>query len=89
MKQVTVCRPGSGVGAFDGCSQQWNKQGTFDFGQRYGGVSSAGGCEGLPAELRGGCEFRFGFFEGADNPNVDFVEVSCPAELTSRSGCSK
>jgi hypothetical protein len=79
--------PGSGVGVFDGCSKQWS--GDYDFGKRYGGVSNAGGCEGLPAEIRGGCEFRFGFFEGADNPDVDYVEVKCPAELTSRSGCTR
>ena len=35
-----------------------------------------------------GCNFRFEWFENANNPFVDYVEVECPAVLTEKSGCT-
>lgn len=32
---------------------------------------------------------RFGWFQNADNPSVSFKEVTCPAELTKKTGCSR
>jgi hypothetical protein len=78
--------PGGGVGLFNGCSAQWRAPGD-GWGKRYGGVSSLAECDQLPAEIRDGCKFRFGWFKNADNPTMNFVPVTCPSEITSRSGC--
>ncbi|CAG9766605.1 unnamed protein product [Ceutorhynchus assimilis] len=80
--------PGGGVGIFTrGCSTQWNAP-QSGWGQQYGGVSSDAECSQLPEELQAGCHFRFGWYQNADNPNVNFEQVTCPKELTSRSGCA-
>jgi len=78
--------PGGGLGIFDGCSSQFGVDAN-SWGQRYGGLSSAAECSKLPASLQKGCEWRFGWFENADNPSMEFEEVECPAELTQKTGC--
>lgn len=78
--------PGGGVGAFNGCSNQW-QTGNDGWGQRYGGISSRSECASLPAALRDGCYWRFDWFNNSDNPSVVFEHVQCPVELTSKSGC--
>jgi hypothetical protein len=54
--------PGGGVGIFDGCSAQY---GQWNGGQRYGGISAAGQCASLPADVRAGCQWRFNDFKNA------------------------
>ncbi|KAF9261977.1 glycoside hydrolase [Marasmius fiardii PR-910] len=77
--------PGGGVGAFpQGCPAQF---GSWNGGAQYGGVSSRDQCSQLPAAVQDGCRFRFDWFQGADNPNVSFQTVTCPAQLTNISGC--
>ncbi|OWA52637.1 Endoglucanase-5 [Hypsibius exemplaris] len=78
--------PGSGVGMFDGCTSQWGLPLSV-WGQQYGGVASRQDCFGLPQAIQAGCLFRFDWFMGADNPNVQFVKVKCPAELEARTQC--
>ncbi|KAI8075435.1 endo-beta-D-1,4-glucanase [Gilbertella persicaria] len=80
--------PGGGVGIFNGCQSQWGAP-SDGWGQRYGGVSSASECSQLPSALQAGCKFRFNWFKNADNPTMKFKEVTCPAELVSRSGCKR
>ncbi|KAJ3339894.1 hypothetical protein HDU93_007668 [Gonapodya sp. JEL0774] len=80
--------PGGGLGIFDGCSKQFGVDANT-WGARYGGVSSAAGCGVLPQSLQAGCNFRFGWFQGADNPSATFKQVTCPAELKAKSGCSR
>ena len=80
--------PGGGVGAFDGCTPQWRLP-TSAWGERYGGVRSRQACDALPAPLRSGCYFRFHWFKGANNPNVNFSPVACPAALLAKSKCSR
>lgn len=80
--------PGGGVGIFNGCSAQWGAPGE-GWGARYGGVSSEQQCDQLPWQIRDGCKWRFQWFKNADNPTFDLVEVQCPQELISRSGCSR
>ena len=54
---------------------------------QYGGISSDT-CSTFPTALQPGCDFRFGdFFENADNPTVDYVQVTCPKALTDKTGC--
>lgn len=43
----------------------------------------------MPSSLVAGCQFRFDWFEGADNPGVTFEQVQCPAEITAKSGCTR
>ncbi|KAF7263922.1 hypothetical protein GWI33_000903 [Rhynchophorus ferrugineus] len=80
--------PGSGVGIFTrGCYSQWNAPWS-GWGQQYGGVSSDSECYQLPSQLQSGCHFRFNWFQNADNPQVNFQQVTCPSALTSITGCS-
>ncbi|CAH1111717.1 unnamed protein product [Psylliodes chrysocephalus] len=79
--------PGGGVGIFNiGCMTQWNAP-EDGWGKRYGGVSTIEECQLLPEVLQPGCRFRFEFMEGADNPDITFQEVQCPAEVVAISGC--
>jgi len=68
-----------------GCSTQWNTSST-GWGAQYGGVSSESDCSSLPDELQSGCEFRFEWYEDADNPAVTFEQIECPDAITSVSG---
>lgn len=75
--------PGGGTGIFDGCTAEFGGS----WGAQYGGVSNRSQCAALPAKLQAGCEWRFDWFRGADNPAHTFTQVSCPAELTGVTGC--
>ena len=79
--------PGGGFGLFDGCTKQF--PGSYSWGQRYGGVTQRSDCFKIPAVLQSGCLWRFDWFENADNPNMRFQEVSCPAALTQNTQCSR
>jgi len=80
--------PGGGLGIFDGCSSQFGVD-ADSWGERYGGLSDVSECAKLPASLQAGCEWRFGWFENADNPEMEFEEVECPAEIVKKTGCSR
>ncbi|KAG9019021.1 hypothetical protein FRB90_007193 [Tulasnella sp. 427] len=84
--QFDLMIPGGGVGAFpQGCQNQYGD--ISGWGQQYGGVSSRAQCSNLPAALQAGCQFRFDWFLGADNPNVSWEKVTCPKTLAAASGC--
>ncbi|KAL9655526.1 hypothetical protein ABK040_002193 [Willaertia magna] len=83
-RHFDILMPGGGVGIFDGCSPQF---GSWNGGNRYGGVWSVSQCAGLPAALQQGCYWRFNDFKNADNPNAYFKRVTCPSVLTDRTGC--
>jgi uncharacterized protein YceK len=80
--------PGGGVGIFNGCQSQWGAP-SDGWGARYGGVTSKSQCSQLPASLQPGCVWRFDWFLNADNPEVSFRRVKCPAELIAKSGCKR
>lgn len=83
-----IAMPGGGVGLYDvGCKSQWGAlQGGW--GKQYGGVDSKAQCDSLlPAQLHSGCDWRWDFLNGGDNPDVSFNEIVCPKELTDISGC--
>ncbi|KAK7432928.1 hypothetical protein QQZ08_000399 [Neonectria magnoliae] len=82
--QFDLMIPGGGVGLFDGCSKKF---GSPLPGAQYGGVSSRGECNRMPAKLQAGCFWRFDWFQNADNPTFNFKQVKCPAALTATSGC--
>jgi hypothetical protein len=93
--QFDLLIPGGGVGLLDACDTQW---GGADLGAQYGGFLT--GCNGDHAcvrnkcstifgdkpDLLAGCEWFLGWYGGADNPNLTYERVACPAALTQRSG---
>jgi len=83
--QFDIAMPGGGFGIFDGCTTEWDATSSV-WGAQYGG-SSTDTCSQFPEKLQAGCEFRWDWFEGADNPNVDWEMVACPEALTNLSGC--
>lgn len=68
--------PGGGVGIFNGCTAEWGAP-SGGWGAQYGGIST-NTCSTFPAALQAGCNWRFDWFMGADNPTVDFTQVACP-----------
>ncbi len=85
--QFDLAIPGGGQGIYSGCNSQWSSYSSSIWGEQYGGVSSADSCSALPSALQSGCNWRFDWFDGADNPSVDFVQIECPAALTDITGC--
>ncbi|KAG8930067.1 hypothetical protein FRC02_004671 [Tulasnella sp. 418] len=84
--QFDIMIPGGGVGAFpSGCTNQYGS--ISGWGATYGGVSSRSQCDSLPSALRVGCQWRFDWFMGADNPNVTWRKVACPSAITGITGC--
>lgn len=84
--QFDLAIPGGGVGDFNACTNEWGAP-AGGWGQQYGGVSSEAQCAQLPKALQAGCNFRFDWMEGADNPNMIYAPVTCPAEITAKTGC--
>ncbi|KAI5248054.1 hypothetical protein E4T42_05758 [Aureobasidium subglaciale] len=85
--QFDLAIPGGGVGIFNACTAEFNAP-SSGWGAQYGGISS-NTCSAFPKALQAGCGFRWDWFEGADNPEVEFERVACPAEITAKSGCSR
>ncbi|KAK3899452.1 glycoside hydrolase [Staphylotrichum tortipilum] len=83
-----IAMPGGGVGIFNACTQQYGAP-SNGWGDRYGGIHSKSECDGFPAALKAGCNWRFDWFKGADNPTVNFKAVTCPSEITAKSGCAR
>ena len=96
-EQFDLLIPGGGVGQFDACSKQW---GNSDLGAVYGGFLT--GCKnnvsctqakcnqvfaGKP-ELLAGCNWFLTWFGAGDNPQITFKQVSCPKQLSDKSGMS-
>ncbi|TGO56172.1 hypothetical protein BCON_0081g00150 [Botryotinia convoluta] len=86
--QFDLAIPGGGVGIFNGCTTEFGAP-SSGWGAQYGGVAAVSSCSTFPAALQPGCNFRFNWFESADNPTVDFKQVECPAELTKSTGCKR
>ncbi|KAJ8502784.1 hypothetical protein ONZ45_g11439 [Pleurotus djamor] len=82
-----ILMPGGGVGIFtQGCPAQF---GSWNGGAQYGGLTSRSQCSQLPSSLVAGCQWRFDWFQNADNPTVSWRKVQCPGALTSISGCTR
>lgn len=82
--QFDILIPGGGVGIYNGCNSQY---GSWNGGAQYGGVSSRDQCANLPSIVQPGCDWRWDFLDGADNPNVNWQTVACPTAITNISGC--
>ena len=80
--------PGSGwFGTSNECATQF--PGPYYWGNYNGGYANRTECANLPAVLQPGCQWRFDWFMGSDNPPVSFKEVTCPSELTAKSFCER
>jgi hypothetical protein len=79
--------PGSGWGGSpNGCLHQFN--GSYSWGNQYGGVSDQSDCANLPNDLQAGCYWRFDWLMNATNLSVQFMAVSCPSALIRNTGCT-
>ena len=95
--QFDLLIPGGGVGDFNACSNQW---GSSDLGPAYGGfLAQCNGdkscvqtkCSSIFSSkplLQAGCTWFTGWYNGADNPALKYQKVTCPSQLTSKSGMS-
>lgn len=95
-EQFDLLVPGGGVGQFNGCSNQWGS--STDLGSQYGGLLSA--CKADPGCMKQKCQSVFGnmpallagcnwftnWYSSADNPSVVYKQVTCPSQITARSG---
>ncbi|KAI9682265.1 MAG: hypothetical protein M1817_000319 [Caeruleum heppii] len=86
--QFDLAIPGGGVGLFNACTKQYGAP-SSGWGAQYGGISSGDSCSTFPEPIKPGCNFRWDFMAGADNPTVDFKEVTCPAALVAKTGCGR
>ncbi|OCK78297.1 carbohydrate-binding module family 1 protein [Lepidopterella palustris CBS 459.81] len=84
--QFDLAIPGGGVGIYNGCTAEFGAP-SSGWGQQYGGISSRSDCDSFPEKLKAGCYWRFDWFAGADNPNVNWKKVTCPKALTDITGC--
>ncbi len=98
--QFDVLIPGGGVGAMNGCATQWGS--STDLGVQYGGLLSEcagdatcmkGKCTSVfgnvSSVLKAGCDWFTGWYSSADNPSLVYKQVSCPSQLTGKTGLSK
>jgi hypothetical protein len=99
ISQFDLLVPGGGVGQFNACTAggapQWDNK--PDLGATMGGFLAT--CNGQAScvttkcqtafagkpQLIAGCDWFTGWYNAADNPNVVYKEVTCPAELTAKS----
>jgi hypothetical protein len=82
--------PGGGVGAFNGCSRQWNNA---PLGAQYGGFPTTCGRDaacirsmaqkafGDKPNLMRGVEWYINWFDMTNNPNVLYSKVPCPQKI--------
>jgi hypothetical protein len=98
--QFDVLIPGGGVGAMNGCATQWGS--STDLGVQYGGLLSEckddascmkGKCSSVfgnvSSVLKAGCDWFTGWYSSADNPTLVYKQVSCPSQLSGKTGLSK
>jgi hypothetical protein len=94
--QFDLLVPGGGVGDFAaGCQKQWGGTGASTV---FGGMLSdcKGDCScmkgkcssffGKMPALQAGCNWFTNWFSCADNPKLQYKQVSCPSQLTQKSG---
>jgi hypothetical protein len=97
--QFDLLIPGGGVGANNACTgggaPQWS---SIDIGANDGGMLAT--CKndkncvqqkcqaafGSKPEMLAGCNWVTGWFSAADNPQILYQKIACPAELSAKSG---
>jgi hypothetical protein len=94
--QFDLLIPGGGVGDFGaGCKKQWGSTGANTV---FGGMLSdcKGDCSCMKGKcssffgdkpaLKSGCDWFANWFSCADNPKLQYKQVSCPSQITQKSG---
>jgi len=94
--QFDLLIPGGGVGAnTSGCPAQW---GNIDIGNTTGGMlttcKDSASCVqqmcqaafGNMPQLLAGCNWVTGWFSAAEDPQIVYQKIACPAEITAKSG---
>ncbi|HTA94221.1 MAG TPA: carbohydrate binding domain-containing protein [Polyangiaceae bacterium] len=96
--QFDILIPGGGVGAMNACTQQWGQN--ADLGSQFGGLfaecnddvaCTQNKCNSVFAgkpDLLAGCNWFLTWYTAADNPNIVYQQVSCPSQLSAKSGMS-
>jgi hypothetical protein len=96
--QFDLLIPGGGVGANNACTMNGNQWNSAPGGVTYGGFLATCGnnmscvtsmCTaafGSNSGLMAGCTWFTGWFNGANNPGINYAEVPCPAAITAKSG---
>lgn len=97
--QFDLLIPGGGVGQqTNGCPAQWGS--STDLGQNGGGLLAEckddptcmkGKCQSVFGSMPGllaGCNWFTGWYNSADNPKLIYKQVTCPSQITSKSGVS-
>ncbi|KAK4444909.1 RlpA-like double-psi beta-barrel-protein domain-containing protein-containing protein [Podospora aff. communis PSN243] len=84
---LIILTPGGGVGPLSaGCTNQYGTG--FSWGETLGGVKNREACDKLPANLQGGCYWRFNWARGEMNGwDIQYEPITCPSRLTEISGC--
>jgi len=86
--RFSLAIPGGNTTSYDACANQFGVSQTV-FGEANSGVQSKEDCDNLPKSLRAGCKFRFDWFEDALYPTAKFTRVTCPKDLTEKTGCTR
>jgi hypothetical protein len=84
----------------NGCATQWGS--STDLGVQYGGLlpeckddatCMKGKCSSVfgsvSSVLKTGCDWFTGWYSSADNPTLVYKQVSCPSQLSGKTGLSK
>ncbi|KAI4131814.1 MAG: hypothetical protein LQ347_002802 [Umbilicaria vellea] len=71
VNQFAIAIPGGGYGLNDGCSREWGANSSV-WGAQYGGIIG-NTCDQFPGPLQAGCNFRWGYMQGADNPKYVLI----------------
>jgi hypothetical protein len=80
--------PGSGWGySANGCLSQFN--GSYSWGNQFNGINNRSDCQNIPGVLQAGCYWRFDWLMDSYMPTVQFMQVSCPNQLTINTGCTR
>ncbi|OIW32953.1 barwin-like endoglucanase [Coniochaeta ligniaria NRRL 30616] len=84
---LIILIPGGGLGPLNsGCPRQYGN--SYNWGNNQGGVANRTACEKLPANLQGGCYWRFNWAkDDLSGWDINYTPVTCPDRLTSISGC--
>ena len=96
--QFDLLIPGGGVGANNACTSGSSQWSGADIGAQSGGILTTCNrdkscvdqkCKAAFGDkplLLAGCSWFSGWFNDADNPEVVYQKITCPSEITEKSG---
>jgi hypothetical protein len=96
--QFDLLIPGGGVGAMNACNANGNMWNGLNLGEQFGGLlkSCNNDCScmkqkcqsafGSNSAMLAGCNWFTDWFQCADNPSIVYKQISCPSDITNKSG---